>query len=252
MGYKIGYVSRVARISVRALHHYDEIGLVKPSGRSRSGYRLYTEQDLERLQQVLFFRELGFALEAIRDILSDPAFDRRRALMEQRARLAEEAARASALLNLIDRTIANLERGEIMKPEEMFDGFDPSQYEDEVKARWGATEAYAESARRTKRYTREDWAAIRAEADAITEAFAAAMEAGAPASDPRAMAVAERHRQHIDRWFYPCAPRIHVCLGEMYVGDARFTAVYDKRREGLAEYISRAIRANAERSAQPS
>ena len=116
--YTIGHVAQAARVSVRALHHYDEIGLVQPSGRSAKGYRLYTPADLERLQQVLFYRELGFPLEEIRRILADPAFDRRRALLAQRARLAERAARASALVALVDRTIARLERGETMTPDE--------------------------------------------------------------------------------------------------------------------------------------
>src|SRR4051812_29152036 len=157
MPYKIGHVARVARVSVRALHHYDEIGLIKPSGRSGSGYRLYTDLDLERLQQVLFFRELGFPLEEILRLLADPSFDRRSALLAQRTRLAENAERASALLRLIDKTIETMQKGESMKPEEMFDGFKPVQYEEEAKARWGNTSAHAESLRRTKLYSPEDW-----------------------------------------------------------------------------------------------
>jgi DNA-binding transcriptional MerR regulator len=248
--YTIGHVARAARVSVRALHHYDEIGLVQPSGRSAKGYRLYTPADLERLQQVLFYRELAFPLEEIRRILADPAFDRRRALLAQRARLAERAARASALVALVDRTIARLERGETMTPDEMFDGFDPSQHDEEVRARWGATESYAESARRTARYTQEDWVRIRAEADALRHAFAEAMERGTPPTDAAAMDVAERHRLHIDRWFYPCPPRMHAGLGEMYVNDPRFAANYDKVRAGLAGYVRDAIRANAQRAGE--
>ncbi len=248
LGYPIGHVARAARVSVRALHHYDEIGLVKPSARSAKGYRLYTPADLERLQQALFYRELGFPLEEILRILADPAFDRRGALVAQRARLAERAERAAALVALVDRTIARLETGETMTPEEMFDGFDPSKYEEEARARWGATESYAESARRTSRYTKEDWTRIRAESDSITRAFAEQMKQGTPPSAAPAMDVAERHRLHIDRWFYPCSPRMHVALGEMYVGDPRFAANYDKVRPGLAVYVRDAIRANAARS----
>jgi DNA-binding transcriptional MerR regulator len=237
-------------MSVRALHHYDEIGLVQPSARSAKGYRLYTPADLDRLQQVLFYRELGFPLEEIRRILAEPAFDRRRALLAQRARLAEQAARAAALVALVDKTIATLERGETMTPEEMFDGFDPSKYEEEARARWGKTESYAESARRTARYTKDDWATLRAEADALTQAFADAMDRGTPPGDPAAMDIAERHRLHIDRWFYPCPPRMHAGLGEMYAGDPRFAANYDKVRPGLAVYVRDAIRANAQRAGE--
>jgi hypothetical protein len=134
-----------------------------------------------------------------------------------------------------------------MNPEDMFEGFDPSKYEDEVKARWGDNPAYAESARRTKQYAQDDWAKIRAEAAAITQAFADAMESGAPPADARATEAAERHRLHIDRWFYPCSLAMHVGLGDLYVNDPRFAANYEKVRAGLAEYMRSAIRANAKR-----
>src|SRR5690242_13681995 len=109
MAYTVGDVSRLAGISVRTLHHYDEIDLVKPSSRSEAGYRLYTPRDLERLQQVLFYRELGFPLEEIARMLGDPDFDRREALMAQRALLLKRAEQAQALLTLIDKTIAALD-----------------------------------------------------------------------------------------------------------------------------------------------
>jgi DNA-binding transcriptional MerR regulator len=224
MAYAVGHVARLARVSVRALHHYDAIGLVRPSGRSRAGYRLYTDRDLERLQEVLFFRELGFKLEDIARIVADPKFDRRTALVEQRARLRENADRASALLRLVDKTIACIDQGAPMKPEEMFDGFDHARHEQEAEARWGNTTSYA-----------------------ITAAFAEAMGEGTAPNDARAMDLAERHRMHIDRWFYPCSPRMHVGLGEMYVGDARFAETYEKRRAGLTAYVCEAFRANAER-----
>ena len=136
-----------------------------------------------------------------------------------------------------------------MKPEEMFEGFDPSKYEEEARDRWGKTDTYAESKRRTARYGPDDWAAIRAEADAITAAFADAKRAGVPPHDASAMAIAEEHRRHIDRWFYPCSPRMHVGLGEMYVSDERFAASYEKRLPGLTGYVCEAIRANASRAA---
>jgi DNA-binding transcriptional MerR regulator len=247
MTYTVGDVSRIARISVRALHHYDEIGLVRPTARSGAGYRLYTDSDLERLQQVLFFRELGFKLDEIVRILADPGFDRREALIAQRALLAERAEQARSLVELIDKTIAALDGGTTMKREEMFDGFDPAAHEEEARSRWGHTAEYAESMRRTKGYTKDDWAQIRAESNAITDAFAKAAEAGVAATDARAMDVAERHRQHIDRWFYPCSKAMHRGLGQMYVADERFAASYEKARAGLAQFICDAIAANAAR-----
>jgi DNA-binding transcriptional MerR regulator len=246
--YKIGQLAELARVSVRTLHHYDDIGLVKPSARSEAGYRLYTQSDLERLQQVLFFRELGFALEQIARIVTDPAFDRRTALIEQRALLLEQAKKTEALVRLVDRTLASIEKGEAMKTEEMFEGFDPSKYETEAKERWGDTSAYQESKKRTKSYKKEDWVKIQAAADAIHQELARLMEAGVAPSDPRAMDVADQHRRHIDRWFYACSRAMHVGLGEMYLADERFTAHYERVRPGLTQYLVDAIRANAERA----
>ena len=250
MAHTVGNVSRMARISVRTLHHYDEIGLVKPSSRTPAGYRQYTAEDVEKLQQVLFYRELGFPLEEIARILADPAFDRRRALVDQRELLAERAEQVRALVALIDRTIEALDRGECMSREALFDGFDPSRYEEEARERWGGSPEYDQSVARTRRYTPDDWKAIRAEAAAVVEAFAAAFDAGTAPSDARAMDLAERHRQHVSRWFYECSSEIHVGLGEMYVADPRFSAGYERmrpERPGLAQYIRDAIRANARR-----
>jgi len=249
MAYTVGDVSRMARISVRTLHHYDAIGIVKPSSRSDAGYRLYTPRDLERLQQVLFYRELGFPLEEIAQLLADPRLDRRRALMAQRELLAARAVQARALVDLIDKTIAALDQGETMSDTELFDGFDPSSYEEEVKERWGGTREYEESARRTRGYTKDDWNKVTAEAAAVSQAFADLMAAGVPSTDPRAMDAAERHRVHITRWFYACSYEVQMGLGEMYVADPRFAANYEKVRPGLAAYVRDAIKANAARSA---
>ena len=216
MAYTVGELAGLARVSVRTLHHYDEIGLLRPSGRSGAGYRLYTAGDLQRLQQVLFFRELGFKLEDIQRILADPGFDRRQTLIAQRALLAERAERAHALVDLVDRTLKALE-DDTMKPEEMFEGFDPAKYEEEATARWGQTEAFAESKRRTSRYTKDDWAKLKAEAEANVEELARAMADAVPPIDARAMDLAEQHRLHLERWFYQCPVAMHVELGEWVV-----------------------------------
>lgn len=115
----------------------------------------------------------------------------------------------------------------------------------EAKERWGDTEPYAQAARRTKSYTPEDTARIKAELDAIESDFAEAMAEGVPADDPLAKALAERARMHIHRWYYDCPPRMHVGLAQMYVTDPRFKAHYDDRAEGLAEYVKAAVEANA-------
>ena len=249
---KVGEVAALARVSVRTLHYYEQVGLVTPSRRTDAGYRLYDSPDLERLQQVLFYKELGFALEEIRTLMDDPAFDRREALLAQRKMLLEQTARLARLADLIDRTLRSMDGGIGMSKEDMFeafDGFDPAEYEEEVQERWGHTDAYRESARRTKAYTKQDWERFKAESEEIHLAIAALMDEGVPPGDPRAMDQVERHRLQIDRWFYPCSREMHANLGLMYVADPRFTATYEKMHEGMAQYVCDAIQANLAREA---
>jgi DNA-binding transcriptional MerR regulator len=246
--YTVGEVAKLAKVSVRTLHHYDELGLLSPSARSEAGYRLYASDDLDRLQQVLFYKELGFGLEEIRDLMADPTFDRREALVAQRELIARRGARLEAILDLIDKTLMSMDGGINMTKEEMFEvfgDFDPTQYEGEVKERWGDTEAYKESARRTKRYTKEDWRRIKDEGATWMERAIELFDQGVIPDDPRATDLAEEARLAIDRNFYPCSHEMHACLGEMYVTDPRFTEYYDKHRAGLAKWFSEAIKANA-------
>lgn len=250
MTYSVSDVAKLSGVSVRTLHHYDSIGLLEPSGRSEAGYRLYAQPDLERLQQVLFFKELGFPLDEIARVMNDPTFDRNEAFLAQRRLLAEKAERIFSMIDAVDAALAAAEKGIAMSDEDMFEvfgDFDPKQYEDEVQQRWGDTDAYKESARRTKRYTKADWQRFKDEDEARMERMVALFDEGVSAVDERAMDVAEEARLMIDGWFYPCSKEMHVNLGEMYIADPRFTAFYDKRREGLALWFRDAIRANAAR-----
>jgi MerR family transcriptional regulator, thiopeptide resistance regulator len=250
MALTVGSVAALAKVSVRTLHHYDELGLLKPSARSESGYRLYTDGDLERLQQVLFYRELGFSLDDIGQLMSDPDYDAALALADQRELLEHQLKRTQAMIALIDTTMMSMEGVIQMTKEEMFDvfgDFDPAQYEAEVQQRWGDSDAYKESTRRAKRYTKADWERFKAEQDDAMATMLELFDAGVAPTDSRAMDVAESARLQIDQWFYPCSKQFHVNLGEMYVSDPRFTAYYDKHREGLAVWFRDAIRANAER-----
>lgn len=252
---QVSEVAKLARVSVRTLHHYDEIGLCKPSARSRAGYRLYAPADLERLQQVLFFRELSFPLDEIQRIVTDPGFDVTAALRMQRQLLTDKAARLRALIAAVEAALSAREEGKTMSNEErfaVFGEFNPADYEAEAEARWGDSPAYKESQARTKKYRPEDWQKIKAEGDALFRDLAALLVAGTPAESPAAMAIAERHRQHIERWFYPCAPSMHAGLGELYVGDPRFTANIDRYAAGLSAYARTAFAANAARAASRS
>jgi MerR family transcriptional regulator, thiopeptide resistance regulator len=247
----VGEVSQVTGVTVRTLHHYDEIGLLRPSGRSESGYRLYAYVDLTRLQEILVWRALGFSLGEIQSILDDPAYDRMKALRRQRELVEREAERLGALRDALDTAIDAEEKGTTMPEHTMFDGFDPADYEDEVRERWGDTDAYRESARRTASYDEADWREIRSEWDAIVAELAAAMVAGEPADGEPAMAAAERHRQHISRWFYECPPAMHRGLGRMSADDPRFARNYDAVAPGLAVYVRDAFAANADAQGAP-
>ncbi|MDP2181654.1 MAG: MerR family transcriptional regulator [Actinomycetota bacterium] len=252
MGMTVGEVARVAGISVRTLHHYDEIGLLRPTGRSDAGYRLYENDDLALLQQIMFFRELGFGLPEIGRITGDPAFDRLDALRMQRRMLEGKSAQLAHMIDAVDAAIASAQKGVTMAKEDMFEAFgefDPAKYEDEVRERWGETDAYKESAKRTARYTKEDWKRFKDESEEIGLSIAALMDEGVASDDPRAMDAVERYRLQIDQWFYPCSHEMHVGLGEMYVADPRFTAAYEKVHVGMAQFVCDAIRANAARAA---
>ena len=253
MAFTVSQVAKLSLVSVRTLHHYDEIGLLRPSGRSEAGYRLYGEADLERLQQILFFRELEFPLEEIARILDDPQFDLRSALRLQRQMLSERAGRVEALIKAVDAAISRLQPEEgarSMSQEDVFAvwrEFKQEEYEDEAKERWGDTDAYKESKRRTSKYTKADWEEMGNESAAIYVKFMSLMDAGTAAGAPEAMDAAEEHRQHITRWFYPCSREMHRGLGELYVNDARFTANIDRMKGGLSAYMKQAFAANAGR-----
>jgi DNA-binding transcriptional MerR regulator len=246
MAFTVGELSRLTGLTVRALHHYDEIGLVRPSQRSAAGYRLYDDADALRLQQVMVLRELGVPLDQIGAAI-DEAADRAVLLRQHRAQLTDKRARLDRMLAAVDAALGVLEKGKQMQSEDfkaMFDGFDPADHEAEVQQRWGNTEAYRESARRTQKYGKPEWEAIRTESEEIYARLAALMQQGAAATAPAVQAAVEDHRRHIERWFYPCSSELHKGLGEMYVADPRFTATFDKKAgPGFAQFFRDAIAA---------
>jgi MerR family transcriptional regulator, thiopeptide resistance regulator len=246
----VGEVAALAGITVRTLHHYDRIGLLTPSQRTVTGYRRYTPADLDRLHRVLVYRELGFSLEEVATLLDAPDADPAAHLRRQHRLLRERIERTQAMVAAVEKEMEAQQMGISLTPEERFEIFgehDPEQYEAEVEQRWGDTDAYRQSQRRTAAYTKEDWLRIKAEAADVERRFAEAMAAGVPADDARAMDIAEEHRQHIGRWFYDCPPAMHAGLGRMYVEDERFAATYERIAAGLAQYVSTAVQANAAR-----
>jgi DNA-binding transcriptional MerR regulator len=246
----VGEVAGLAGVTVRTLHHYDRIGLLSPSERSAAGYRRYSSADLDRLHQVLLYRELGFPLEQVATLLDDPSADPEAHLRRQHALLRDRLERTSAMLTAVEKELEARAMGISLTPEERFEVFgdhDPAQYEAEVEERWGETEAYAQSNRKTAAYSKADWLRIKAEGEDVERRFAEALRSGVAADSPQAMDVAEEHRQQISRNFYDCPPEMHAGLGRMYVEDERFTAHYEQRAPGLAQYVSTAVQANAAR-----
>ncbi|MGI5436950.1 MerR family transcriptional regulator [Streptomyces shenzhenensis] len=250
MSYSVGQVAGFAGVTVRTLHHYDEIGLLVPGGRSHAGHRRYSDADLDRLQRILFYRELGFPLDEVAVLLDDPDADPRAYLRRRHALLTARIEKLQRMAEAVEHAMEARRMGIDLTPKERFEVFgdkDPEQYAEEAEARWGGTEAYAESQRRAARCTKEDWKRLQAEAADWSERYAALVDAGAPPAGEPAMDLAEEHRRHIARSYYACPHEMHRCLGEMYVADERFKAFYDSMRPGLAEHLKEAILANAAR-----
>ncbi|MBT2456359.1 MerR family transcriptional regulator [Streptomyces sp. ISL-86] len=250
MSYSVGQVAGFAGVTVRTLHHYDEIGLLSPSGRSHAGHRRYDDADLDRLQQILFYRELGFPLDEVAVLLDDPDSDPREHLRRQHALLSDRIARLQQMAKAVEHAMEAKQMGINLTPEEKFEvfgDFDPDDYAEEAEQRWGGTDAYKESARRAATYTKDDWKRIQDQAEDLNGRLAALMESGAAADSEEAMDLAEEHRGQISRNHYDCSYEMHTCLGEMYIADERFTAHYDAVRPGLAQFLRDAITANAVR-----
>lgn len=251
MSFSVGQVARLAGVTVRTLHHYDEVGLLSPTERTSAGYRRYTDADLERLQQVLSYRELGFALEEIAGILDDPQADEMTHLRRQHELLKRRIGRLGDMVAAVELAMEARSMNITLTPQERFDvfgEFSPEEHEDEARARWGGSREFAQSRRRVASYTKADWLQLRAESEAITADLVAALKADLPPECERVMDLAERHRGHISRWFYDCSLAVHRGLGELYVSDARFTDTIDAAAPGLALYLRAAIDANADRS----
>jgi DNA-binding transcriptional MerR regulator len=250
MGYSIGQVAALAGVTVRTLHHYDDVGLLTPTGRTPAGYRLYDDGDLARLRDVLSYRELGFSLEQVRSILDDPRADPASHLRNQYRLVRERIARLEEVLGHLEKLMEAQHMGINLTPEEQLEVFGENwpgdDYAAEAEQRWGDTDAWRQSQQRTSAMSKDDWLAVKAETDALEAELAGAMADGVAPTDERAMDLAERHRVAIER-FYDVSYEMHRGLAEMYVADPRFTRHYDDRAPGLAQWLRDAIVANAER-----
>ncbi|MEU3274009.1 MerR family transcriptional regulator [Saccharomonospora sp. NPDC006951] len=246
-GLTVGAVAARVGVTVRALHHWDAIGLVRPSGRTHAGYRLYTAGDLARVHRVLVYRELGVPLDDIAALLEAPGADADASLRKQRDRLRERMARLRGMADALDRVIEARESGILLSADQQVEIFgenwDPSWAGGAYK-RWGDTQQWAQYAERSAGRTAEEWRRIADDVESLNADLAAAFRNGARAGSDEANALAERHRASLDSYF-DCTISMQVCIGRGFVTDPEVAVFYDDIEKGLANWLREIIDANA-------
>ena len=236
MKMQIKEFAKFTGVSVRTLHYYDEIGLLKPAFVDRStGYRYYNEKSLLRMQEILFYRELDFSLKSIGEILSSQNYDKNKALTEQKHLLTLKKERLERLISAIDSAVM----GEnVMKA---FDNSEFEKYKAEAKEKWGKTDAYKEHAERTGNYSKQKWNDLAAGMDHIMTAFSVCMRKGERPDSAEVQNLVKMLQDHITENYYLCTNEILAGLGQMYAADERFKNNIDKHADGTANFICEAI-----------
>lgn len=245
MEYTVQKLAQLAGVSSRTLRYYDEIGILKPARTNSSGYRIYGQKEVDRLQQILFYRELGISLDQIKEIITAPAFDAADALKEHREKLLEKRKQLDLLITNVEKTIASAEGRTTMSDKEKFEGFkkkmiedNEKQYGKEIREKYGE-ETVEKSNAKLMNMTREEHEAVAKLAEEINSTLEQAMETGDPAGE-LAQKAAGLHKQWINWSEY--SKEAHAGLAEMYVADERFKAYYDKIQPGAAEFLRDAIK----------
>lgn len=227
----------ISGVSVRTLHYYDEIGLLKPAYvDAQTGYRFYDRKSLLRLQEILFYRELDFSLKSIQEIISSPNYNKNKALADQKKLLTLKKEQLERLIAAIDSAV----KGEnVMKA---FDSNELDRYKVEVQEKWGKTDAYKEHAKKTKKYTQGQWQNASDGLDKIFTEFAICMNNRADSYSAQAQDLVRQLQGYITDNYYSCTKEILAGLGQMHVLDERFKANIDRHADGTAEFVSEAIR----------
>ncbi|MDP3950324.1 MerR family transcriptional regulator [Microbacterium sp.] len=242
-GLTVGAVADLIGVSVRTLHHWDEVGLASPSARTAAGYRQYTEHDVERLHRIIAYREAGLGLAAVREVLDDAAADAGATLRRQRAQLAERIEDLQRLDRRLERMTDAHERGILLSDEEQNDIFgddwDPRGPEN-ARNLWGGTDQWAQFAERSAQRTPAQWRALSEAMSALQRDLADAMSAGVAPGSTEAEALVERHRELFSN-FFTLSRDMQVCLGRMFESDPGFAAHYDGIRHGLASWFRQII-----------
>lgn len=246
MEYTVQKLGRLAGISARTLRYYDEIGILKPARTNSSGYRIYGRQEVDKLQQILFFRELGVGLDTIKSIVTSPGFDGAAALRQHREQLLDRRKQLDLLIANVEKSIALSEGRITMSDQEKFEGFkrqmieeNERKYGKEVREKYG-DEAVNRSNEKVKNMTPEQHEALTRLSEELTETLAAAFQTGNPAGE-LAQKAADLHKQWLMFFWSSYSKEAHAGLAQMYVDDERFTAHYDAKQPGTAEFLRDAI-----------
>jgi DNA-binding transcriptional MerR regulator len=246
MEYTVQRLGQIAGISTRTLRYYDEFGILKPARINSSGYRIYGQAEVDRLQQILFYRELGVSLESIKDIVTAPAFDGAQALRDHRQKLLEKREQLDLLIMNVDRTIALTEGRINMSDKEKFEGFkqklvddNEKKYGKEVREKYGEDTVNKSNAK-VKNMSQEQYDEVTKLANELTETLQAAFQSGDPAGE-LAQRAADLHRQWLSFYWDSYTKEAHAGVAQMYVDDERFTAYYDKVQPGTAVFLRDAV-----------
>lgn len=246
MEYVVRKLAQMAGVSTRTLRYYDEIGLLKPARINTSGYRIYGETEVDRLQQILFYRELGVSLDSIRDIVTSPSFNGAQALREHHEKLLEKREQLDRLISNVEKTIEVSEGRFQRMDKEKFEGFkqklvddNEAKYGKEVREKYGE-ETVNKSNQKVKGMSQEQHDEVTKLATAVTETLQAAFETGDPAGE-LAQKAADLHRQWLCYYWDSYSKEAHAGLSQMYVDDPRFTAHYDEKQPGTAAFLRDAV-----------
>ena len=246
MEYSIQSLSKMAGVSTRTLRYYDEIGILKPARIASSGYRVYSEKEVDLLQQILFHKELGIELKVIKQILSSPSFDILKALYSHKEGLLKKRAQIDLLIENVQKTIDSKERGKKMANKDKFNGFkkelidkNENKYGKEIREKYG-DKTVDDSNKKLMNMDEEKFDEFKKLEGDIIEALKLAMDTGDPSGE-LAMKACELHKKWLGYTWNFYSKEAHRNLGEMYVCDERFKKYYDDNREGMAEFLRNAL-----------
>ncbi|MDV3429668.1 MAG: MerR family transcriptional regulator [Bacillota bacterium] len=247
MEYTVQKLSRIAGVSTRTLRYYDEIGILKPARISSSGYRIYGETQVDILQQILFYRELGVSLDSIKELVTNPSFNRSQALMQHHEKLLRKKEQLEMLIANVEKTMANSEGRISMSDKEKFEGFkqkmideNESKYGEEIRKKYG-DKKINDSNKKMKNMTKEQYEELQKLSNELNETIKLAFENGDPAAEI-AQKACELHKKWLMYFWSEYSKEAHMGLAEMYVQDERFTKYYDKIAPGCAVFLRDAMR----------